>query len=205
MAGFDTTGGGDAPVSRRRSTLKIAAGIAAALLAMFAIVATRAMLVPARPDASPSTVSETADVSPLADPFALIVEGSYLFTVQVDAGAPDAEASSHELRLPSGAKRVTLTSDRYFLHRIYDVIGVAGAEVRVSAPELGTLSIPATPAVSGCAVTLNGFAAGDVPLADVSIAAGDYEVLIRCADGNQYPQSIVIRPGELTEVRIPQG
>jgi hypothetical protein len=130
----------------------------------------------------------------LASPIELkVLEGDRILGSTAD-GPIITTAGVHELELINGALgfRTHLTTTIR-----------AGQITSVSiAPPEGKLSINASPWAQ---VLIDGNAAGETPLANVSVAAGEHEIIFRHPQLGERRETVVVRSGALTRVSATLG
>ena len=126
------------------------------------------------------------------------VSGSYPFEVW-DGGRRISSASTrHDLAVES-ARTLRLRAPEVLLDSPLRVDGAIGSRVSAAAPALGRLTLRTT--LETCKVVIGGRDFGYPPLTAQPVAAGSYELQLRCPDGTTRSSRVSVSAGETrTEV-----
>jgi hypothetical protein len=126
------------------------------------------------------------------------VSGSYPFEIWDGSKRISSAASRHDIDVDS-ARTLRLRAPEYLLDVPLKVDGGPGSHVSASAPALGRLTVRTT--LETCKVVVGGRDFGYPPLNEVLIAAGSYDVQMKCPDGDGKSAHVTIVAGQThTEV-----
>ena len=135
-----------------------------------------------------------------AEPTGINVElaGAYPFEVWDGGQRVSPEATRHELTVGS-PRTLRLRSARVLLDVPIKVEGAAGGQFAAAAPALGRLNLRSP--LETCTVVIGGREFGNPPLSEVPLAAGTYDVQLKCPDGDGTSAKVTIAAGQTrTEV-----
>jgi serine/threonine protein kinase len=146
--------------------------------------------------ALPANVS--LELVPAVPPGTVLVTSSYPIDVSWKGRALAQGQISPQVTLPAGRQALTLSSKTYFMNDevVVDVPG--GGSVGVTAPELGRLSIRATP--DNCEVFIDGIFADFPPIHEKPVASGRRTVRFKWRDGEEREEKADVPPGRLAYV-----
>jgi serine/threonine-protein kinase len=143
-------------------------------------------------DALLKTGSVTLRLPPAEVPTVKVTAtGSYPFEVLDGKRLLSPMATSHDLNVPS-QRVLRLQAPSYLLDYPIKIDQAGGRAMQIQAPELGKLTIRST--METCQVSVNGRDFGFPPINGQLIAAGTYNVQLRCPDGS------TLRGGPVTVV-----
>jgi hypothetical protein len=126
------------------------------------------------------------------------VTGSYPFEVWDGSRRISSAATRHDLAVDS-ARTLRLRAPEVLLDSPLRVDGAIGSRVSAAAPALGRLTLRTT--LETCKVVIGGHDFGYPPLTAQPVAAGSYEVQLRCPDGTTRSSRVSVIAGETrTEV-----
>ena len=129
---------------------------------------------------------------------AVQLNGSYAFEVWDGSKRISSSASHHELNLDS-ARTLRLRAPEYLLDTAVKVDGASGSRFSADAPPLGRLTLRTT--LETCKVVIGGRDFGYPPLNELPLAAGSYEVQMKCPEGDGKSARVAIAAGQThTEV-----
>lgn len=152
--------------------------------------ATRPAAVPAGLAGSDSGSSPGGQGAPAAR---VIVQlsGTYPFSVWQGGQQISASGNTHQVEVAAPVQ-LRVRSEEFFLDRTVAIDG-SRRTVPWSAPEIGFLSLRASPAFETCTVVIGGRDLTEPPIENLRVAAGSYTVQLRCPDGQskQVPVTVV--------------
>jgi serine/threonine-protein kinase len=126
------------------------------------------------------------------------VSGSYPFEVWDGSRKISSAAIRHDLSVDS-ARTLRLRAPEVLLDAPLRVDGALGSRVSAAAPALGRLTLRTT--LETCKVVIGGHDFGYPPLTAQPVAAGSYELQLRCPDGTTRASRVSVVAGETrTEV-----
>jgi Protein kinase domain/PEGA domain len=126
------------------------------------------------------------------------VTGSYPFEIW-DRGRKISSASTRHYLAVESARTLRLRAPDVLLDSPLRVDGAVGSRVTASAPALGRLTLRTT--LETCKVVIAGRDFGYPPLTAQPVAAGSYELQLRCPDGTSRSSRVSVVAGETrTEV-----
>jgi hypothetical protein len=126
------------------------------------------------------------------------VTGSYPFEVWDGSRRISAASTRHDLAVDS-ARTLRLRAPEVLLDAPLRVNGAIGSRVTAAAPALGRLTLRTT--LETCKVVIGGRDFGYPPLTAQPVAAGSYELQLRCPDGTSRASRVSVVAGETrTEV-----
>ena len=126
------------------------------------------------------------------------VSGSYPFEVWDGSRRISSASTRHDLAVES-ARTLRLRAPEVLLDSPLRVDGAIGSRVSAAAPALGRLTLRTT--LETCKVVIGGRDFGYPPLTAQPVAAGSYELQLRCPDGTTRSSRVSVSAGETrTEV-----
>jgi eukaryotic-like serine/threonine-protein kinase len=130
-----------------------------------------------------------------AEPAGILVQvnGSYPFEVWDGSTKVSASASRHEFSVES-ARTLRMRAPDVLLDAPLKVEGSTGSHVTAEAPALGRLTLRTT--LETCKVVIGGRDFGYPPLNEVPLAAGSYDVQMKCPDGEGKSARVTIAAGQ---------
>ncbi len=129
---------------------------------------------------------------------AVAVTGSYSFEIWDGSRKISTASTRHDLAVDS-ARTLRLRAPDVLLDSPLRVEGAIGSRVTATAPALGRLTLRTT--LETCKVVLGGRDFGYPPLTAQPVAAGSYELQLRCPDGTSRSSRVSVVAGETrTEV-----
>jgi hypothetical protein len=128
----------------------------------------------------------------------LAVSGSYPFEVWDGSRKISSASTRHDIAVDS-ARTLRLRAPNVLLDSPLRVDGAIGGRVSAAAPALGRLTLRTT--LETCKVIIGGHDFGYPPLTAQPVAAGSYELQLRCPDGTTRSSRVSVSAGETrTEV-----
>jgi hypothetical protein len=126
------------------------------------------------------------------------VTGSYPFEVWDGSRKISSASTRHDIAVDS-ARTLRLRAPDVLLDSPLRVDGATGSRVSAAAPALGRLTLRTT--LETCKVVIGGHDFGYPPLTAQPVAAGSYELQLRCPDGTTRSSRVSVSAGETrTEV-----
>lgn len=163
---------------------------------------TRFSTPPSAIDAGQAAADSGGATAVAVDPSAVTIEarGSYPFEITDGQRVLSTAAIAHAISAQPG-QVLRLRETGYLLDYPFKIDG-GQRQIRVTAPELGRLTVRTTR--TGCQVIVNGHDFGLTPVNSRLVAAGTYSVQLKCADGQIVRGSgVTVVPGQTTIASVP--
>jgi hypothetical protein len=134
-----------------------------------------------------------------ATPVKLVVTGGYDFQVREGQRTLSDAGGRHDLSFV-GRHVVRLVAPEYFLDSPVAVDPSRGPLMEATAPDLGLLKVILQGAWRYCSASVAGRDLGEHPIADRSVAPGNYVVTVACQDGQRQEQRVKVEPNKTAGV-----